>query len=79
MTRPLLRELVAYPVDGDEPLGSVTFDDGLIDDLRPLFDVGDDVDMIHVYPVTSIQRAAVARLLGVELAEDREYYLESSA
>jgi len=79
MTRPLLRELVAYPYDGDEPVGSVEFDDRLIDDLRPLFDIGDDEDMVDVYPVAAARYAEVAAILGTPLRPDREYFIESSA
>lgn len=56
------------------------FDERLVEELRPLFDVGDDVEMIAwSYPVSEDIKADVSRITGIPLTEDLDYFVESYA
>lgn len=56
------------------------FDERLVEELRPLFDVGDDVEMIGwSYPVCEEIKADVSRITGIPLTEDLDYFVESYA
>lgn len=76
--RPLARGLVGYAVAGDEQIEVHEFSDTLIDRRCPFFEVGDDRDMVNVYPVARSLRNRIASIVGVSLRPDLDYFIEGS-
>lgn len=54
-------------------------DDSLIDLLRPLFDVGDDLEMVFDYAINDDIKDEVSRITGVPLNGPYDYFLSAWA
>lgn len=73
------RQLVGF--DGDEAMVvEQQFAEEKIAELRPLFDFGDDTELVAgTYEVTDDIRDQVSEILGIELDPEISYYVESSS
>lgn len=74
----VVREIVGFGED-DALVFSQEFPEEKMEDLRPLFDHGDDEQMYAgSYEVTAGNRDRVAAILGVQLRPGIAYYIEAS-
>ena len=72
------REIVGFGED-DELVFSQEFPEEKMDELRPLFDYGDDFEMYAgAYEVTDAIRDRVSAILGIELRPGVTYYVEAT-
>lgn len=72
-----VRAITAFPKGGDDLVHKYEFEDSLVDYLRPLFEIGDDYDMVLVYPIDDNVKGEVARITGIPMNEDLDYFLEA--
>ncbi|WP_020579924.1 DUF7683 domain-containing protein [Actinopolymorpha alba] len=74
----VVREIVGFDQE-DALVFSQEFPEEKIDELRPLFQYGDDEQLYAgSYEVTDDSRDRVAAILGIELRPGLAYYIEAS-
>jgi hypothetical protein len=74
----VIREIVGFGADGTLVF-SQEFPEEEMEDLRPLFDYGDDEQMYAgSYEVSADHRDRVATILGIDLRPDVDYYIEAT-
>lgn len=73
----LVRAISAFSPETEELVWDQEFDGRLIDELRPLFDVGDDYDMVFDYAIHDDIKNEVSRITGISLAGPYDYFLDT--
>lgn len=74
----LIREIVGFRLSDESLQFFVEFSEGKIHELKPLFNTGDDYDMLLEYHIPSHLIGQVAEILNLKFRPGLKYYVSTS-
>ena len=70
------REVTKFSKTTDKLLGEYSIDFLSVEELRPLFDIGDDHEMYLCYPIKTPEQIAFFRGHGIPITDRAEFFVE---